>query len=66
MEAIMFTLDRPATQAAHAHHWRIEEASGPRSAGVCKSCGAVKEFKNWLEDGDFITNEEHRQGQAAA
>jgi len=45
---------------AHAHHWLIAEANGARSAGRCKSCGAIKEFKNWLEDGDFITNEEHR------
>lgn len=28
--------------------------------GVCKICGATKEFKNWLSDSDFITNEEHR------
>ena len=45
---------------AHAHHWIIEEASGPLSGGRCKSCGASKAFKNWLADGDFITNEEHR------
>lgn len=49
------------TQAqAHAHHWIIEEASGPLSGGRCKTCGANKAFKNWLADGDFITNEEHR------
>lgn len=45
---------------AHAHHWLIEEANGERSRGMCKRCGAVKDFKNWLEDSDFITNEEHR------
>ena len=44
----------------HAHHWLIEEAHGAESRGVCKRCGAIKEFKNWLEDSDFITNEEHR------
>jgi hypothetical protein len=38
----------------------IEEANGPTSGGVCKICGASKMFKNWLSDGDFITNEEHR------
>jgi len=31
------------------------------SVGVCKICGMEREFKNWLADGDFITNEEHRQ-----
>lgn len=49
---------RPA--ADHYHRWRIDEPSGPRSTGVCKVCGEHKEFKNWLSDMDFITNEEHR------
>ncbi|MEP6871749.1 MAG: hypothetical protein ABI939_07850 [Anaerolineaceae bacterium] len=53
------TLSVPAP-AEHAHHWMIEEASGPLSGGRCKSCGAKKAFKNWLADSDFITNEEHR------
>jgi len=47
-------------RATHAHHWLIEEASGSHSSGRCKTCGATKMFKNWLEDTDFITNEEHR------
>ena len=64
MESAVLTLDRPVSPATHAHHWRIDEAHGPRSGGVCKTCGAVKEFKNWIEDGDFITNEEHRQAAA--
>lgn len=50
----------------HYHHWVIEEANGPRSVGVCKYCGVEKQFKNWLEDSDFITNEEHRSRAAAA
>ncbi|HJP40831.1 MAG TPA: hypothetical protein QGF35_03905 [Dehalococcoidia bacterium] len=44
----------------HLHRWRIEEPNGPVSKGACKVCGAEKEFKNWLSDMDFITNEEHR------
>lgn len=44
----------------HFHHWKIEEPNGERSRGVCKHCGAERFFKNWLADGDFITNEEHR------
>ena len=48
------------TTSHHFHHWRIEEANGPQSRGICKYCGAEKVFKNWLEDSDFITNEEHR------
>jgi hypothetical protein len=50
----------------HFHHWRIEEANGPQSRGICKYCGAEKVFKNWLEDSDFITNEEHRSTAVAA
>lgn len=49
-----------ATAADHFHRWRIDEPNGPTSGGVCKICGVSKEFKNWLSDMDFITNEEHR------
>jgi hypothetical protein len=45
----------------HAHHWRIDEASGPESEGICRVCGAKKRFRNWLSEMDFVTNEEHRQ-----
>ncbi len=31
------------------HHWVIQEADGPQSAGICRLCGAVKEFNNYLE-----------------
>lgn len=48
-------------EKTHAHRWVIEEARGPKSRGICKVCGEEKLFKNWLEDSDFITNEEHRQ-----
>ncbi|MCC7363966.1 MAG: hypothetical protein IT303_06310 [Dehalococcoidia bacterium] len=54
------TIQQPTAAADHYHRWRIDEPNGPRSIGVCKTCGATKEFKNWLSDGDFITNEEHR------
>jgi hypothetical protein len=47
-------------EIAHAHRWRIEEPNGAFSLGVCKVCGAEKQFRNWLEETDFITNEEHR------
>ena len=46
--------------AAHLHRWLIDEPNGPTSDGVCKACGARKQFKNWLPDTDFLTNEEHR------
>ena len=60
MEATILDITARAERAEHAHHWLIEEASGPVSQGYCKRCGATKSFKNWLEDTDFITNEEHR------
>ncbi len=60
------TTQKPTnTTVDHFHRWRIDEPSGPISLGVCKECGAEKQFKNWLSDGDFITNEEHRVANAA-
>jgi hypothetical protein len=50
----------PKAEADHFHRWRIDEPNGAISVGVCKICGTTKQFKNWLSDGDFITNEEHR------
>lgn len=32
------------------HHWVIEMPNGPTSRGVCKRCGAEREFKNSSED----------------
>lgn len=59
------TLERPAPTAQsgppdHAHHWLIEEANGPSSTGICKRCGEIRAFKNWIEETDFITGEERR------
>jgi len=54
------TIQAPRASVDHYHRWLIDEPNGPTSRGVCKVCGVAKEFKNWLADGDFITNEEHR------
>lgn len=32
------------------HYWIIKSAAGPVSHGVCKFCGAKKEFGNYLRD----------------
>jgi len=32
------------------HHWLIESAQGPTSMGMCKLCGAQREFKNSATD----------------
>ncbi len=31
------------------HHWLIQAADGPTSNGVCRICGEVREFKNYVE-----------------
>lgn len=46
--------------ATHAHRWRIEEPNGELSHGQCRICGVRRDFRNWLESGDFLTNEERR------
>ena len=38
----------------HAHHWIIEEPTGPVSKGVCKLCGASQEFSNRIGEGKTI------------
>jgi hypothetical protein len=43
---------------AHSHHWRIAEPNGQYSEAVCVSCGAEKQFRNWLSESDYITRSE--------
>ncbi len=31
------------------HHWVIQAATGPVSSGICRNCGAVKEFRNYVD-----------------
>jgi hypothetical protein len=31
------------------HHWQIDPANGPTSAGRCKLCGAKANFANYLK-----------------
>lgn len=50
--------------AAHSHHWRIAEPNGQYSEATCVSCGAEKQFRNWLSESDYITRSE--VGLAAA
>ncbi len=38
-----------ATAATCTHHWTIQPATGPVSQGVCRLCGEVREFKNYVE-----------------
>ena len=35
------------------HHWLIESPNGPVSIGVCRLCGAEKEFQNYADFPSF-------------
>ena len=35
------------------HHWVIQPADGPESRGVCRVCGEVRAFKNYVEGGKW-------------
>jgi hypothetical protein len=35
-------------RAGCAHYWIIESPQGPVSKGVCRYCGAVSEFSNYM------------------
>jgi hypothetical protein len=37
-----------AAEATCRHYWLIEPPNGPTSIGVCKICGATREFDNQL------------------
>jgi len=37
----------PKPEPRCAHHWIIEPPRQRISKGVCKLCGAEKEFENW-------------------
>ncbi len=46
------------------HHWLIDSPSGPTSTGVCRLCGAEREFRNFLEGARW--EDDSSSGQAAA
>jgi hypothetical protein len=39
------------------HFWLIDSPNGPISRGRCKVCGALKEFKNYLESASYWDDE---------
>jgi len=39
----------PEVALACQHHWMIQAADGPTSAGICRLCGETKDFKNYVE-----------------
>ena len=48
------TPGKPVTESKCRHYWVIEGASGPTSRGVCKFCGAEREFHNSWENAAFM------------
>ena len=40
--------EKPVARSECRHYWIIESANGPYSSGMCKLCGAEKEFQNFL------------------
>lgn len=42
------------------HYWVIKSVAGPVSLGVCKACGAKKEFGNYLRDCLEIDKDSYR------
>ena len=50
-ETIIFdTSEASAPKQKCCHYWIVGITAGPASRGVCKFCGAQKEFKNYLPD----------------
>jgi hypothetical protein len=54
------------SEACATYHWVIDEPHGATSLGCCKRCGQTRVFRNWLAEGDFITNAEQRVAAEAA
>jgi hypothetical protein len=49
-----------AQQKCH-HYWILEIPAGPASKGVCKLCGAQKEFRNYIQDCLLVNDEEFQE-----
>lgn len=43
------------------HHWMIDEPNGPTSNGICKVCGATREFKNSIQGSGWDRNGRRRR-----
>jgi hypothetical protein len=40
----------PVQPTTCRHRWRIASPNGPSSPGVCRLCGAVRDFANVIEE----------------
>ncbi|MDO8751199.1 MAG: hypothetical protein Q7K03_08665 [Dehalococcoidia bacterium] len=48
------------------HYWVIDSAGGPTSKGVCRLCGAQRQFKNYLEDAPWDDEKPAARDQIAS
>jgi hypothetical protein len=55
-EVAVSSLDEAVTEPTCRHHWLIDAPHGATSPGICKLCGAQKEFRN--SAGDFLWEDE--------
>jgi hypothetical protein len=51
----------PVAQQECRHYWILQIPAGPASKGVCKLCGAQKEFKNYIQDCLLVNDEEFQE-----
>jgi hypothetical protein len=49
-KAIVTEVERATKERSCRHHWLIESPHGPTSMGICKLCGAQREFSNSATD----------------
>jgi len=56
VEVAVSTLAEAVAEPTCRHHWLIESPHGATSMGICKLCGAHKEFRN--SAGDFLWEDE--------
>lgn len=47
------------------HHWVIQDADGPESLGVCRECGTVKQFKNYLATSHWGEDRSRNESRAS-
>lgn len=55
-EVAVSSRDDVETKPECRHHWLIDSPHGATSMGICKLCGAQKEFRN--SAGDFLWEDE--------
>ena len=53
-----FVEEREEEQVSQcSHYWLIDAAGGPTSMGVCRLCGAERQFKNYLDNAPWDNDE---------